>query len=384
MKYLNTALFLMVILIPVNTRAGDAVLYFERGHYWIELTFYGRGGEKVIPAGMTRYDFTIFELDADGGSSFAPSAVKPDSSRGVVILSSGKLRGKRCYRVVFRENRTAHVVFDRICDPFYFEPSDCSPKRFFSRYVAPAFSTSGSIYELSRFSAVHELSEDRTDAEIHIKPRFAFGGWSLKPYLDWDRVTYLNSGTSTGRRMTGLEGSYSKWFNEVRYRLKLDYRHQLITESDPDMRYSHQLTTALSVRLDTFFKDVNSFCRSVFKGVDLGFGYAWYGSNSSEVWGGSDFGNTAAFMKGRLTWTVLYGLQLSYSLTSSFPAGGIDDFNEFHQFRLRFLLRGMLEPPERKSYHPDLVFAYDTGRRFPLFMEEEKITLGFVFDLFPW
>ncbi|MFO7916069.1 MAG: hypothetical protein R6U43_10325 [Candidatus Krumholzibacteriales bacterium] len=384
MKYINVLFFALIILVPLNTMAGDAVLYFERGHYWIELTFYGSGGEKIVPGGLTRHDFTIVELEPERGSSFHPSRVKPDSSRGVVILSSGKLRGKRCYRVIFRENKTGHIVFDRVCDPFYFEPGDCGPGRFFARYIAPAFSSSGNNYELSSFNAVYEMSEDRADTELHIKPRFSFGGWSLKPYLDWDRVTYRNSGTDTGRRLAGLEGSYSKWFNQVRYRFRVDYQYQLITESDPGSRYSQHLKTALSVRLDHFFKGVNSFCRSVFKGVDLGFGYAWYGSNSSEVWGSSEFGNTAAFMEGRLTWTVLYGLQFSYSVISSFPAGGIDNFNEFHQFRLRLLLRGMLEPPERKSYHPDLVFAYDTGRRFPLFLEEEKMTLGFVFDLFPW
>lgn len=387
-RYICAAGFLLlIILLSSVAGATDAVLFFEHGHYWLELTFTDSAGNRIIPAELSTSNFSILDLSPGENPEFSPSRVKPDSSRMVVILSSGKLRGKRCYRVTYRENETDHIVFDRICDPFYFEPDDCRCKRFFARYVAPAFSSSGDVYELSRFSVAHEMSENRTDTEIYIQPEFTFGGWSLNPALEWDRVTYRGSGSYSARRVVRLESSYSKWFRELRYRIRVSYNHQLLSRSAEDdviPRYSHGLTAALSVRLDHFLDGANRFCYSVFRGVDVGFGYTWYGSNNSEVWGGADFGKTTPFMEGRLTWTFLYGLQFSYSVISSFPSDLNDNFEEFHQFRFRLLLRGMLEPPHRRSYHPDLELAYDTGRRFPLFIREEKISLGFVFDMFPW
>ncbi|MBD3179205.1 MAG: hypothetical protein GF417_06215, partial [Candidatus Latescibacteria bacterium] len=304
MKKAASTLLIIVLCIPATVIAGEGVLFFERGHYWIELTFRDGSGGRFIPENLSKANFTIMEQGVEKNSGFIPSRVEPDSSRMVVILSSGRLRGRRCYRVTCRDKLGGHIVFDRICDPFYYRPSGCAPRNFFSSYIAPAFSSSGRTYELSRLSAAYELSENRADTEIYINPRFEVGGWCFQPALEWDRVTYRSAGNSSGRRVAGLEGSYSRWFRELRYRLKVSYHHQLITESVVIPRYSHYLSTALEVRLDHFFDSANSFCYSVFKGVDLGFGYAWYhSSGSEEVWASSDFGNTVPFMEGRITWT---------------------------------------------------------------------------------
>jgi hypothetical protein len=51
---------------------------------------------------------------------------------------------------------------------------------------------------------------------------------------------------------------------------------------------------------------------------------------------------------------------------------------------VRLLLRDALAGPEGRSYHPDLELAVDWGRRLPFFDREERILLGFTFDLYPW
>ena len=56
----------------------------------------------------------------------------------------------------------------------------------------------------------------------------------------------------------------------------------------------------------------------------------------------------------------------------------------FHSVRFRLLLRDVLPAQTGRTYHPDVEFAYDAGKRLPLFAEEEKVSIGFTFELYPW
>ena len=394
MKTTLIFILLFIVISFSNTNAeiapGRGILFFDRGHYWIELTFHKPDGKVYTPENPDPSHFTILNLSNKEMTGFSPSRVKVDYAKNVVILSSGKLKGKMCYRVTYRVDESDHIVFDLICDPFYFKPSDkeCGAKSFFAHHIAPAFSRSGNLYNLNRFSYGYELSENKEISGIDIQPRFKLRGWEFIPALQWDRVTYRSSGkaTSTGRRTFDMELSHSVWIKELRYSLFMSYNHKRFTTAETTSEiptFSQSISVEGIVRLDYFFDNINKFCYSVFKGVDLGFGYSWYNSNDKEVCGKSDFSATP-FLKTRFTWTLFYGLQFSYSLESSFPSSVNDIFEEFHQIRLRLLLRELLPTQRQKSYHPDLEFVFDTGKRPPFFIEERKVSLGFTFDLFPW
>ena len=155
-------------------------------------------------------------------------------------------------------------------------------------------------------------------------------------------------------------------------------------ETGDSVRYAHSIRVTAFARLDNLFDSVNRHCLSVFKGIDLGFGYAWYRSNDEEVWGESELESTTPYAIVRATWTLVYGLQFSYALESYWPSTLNERFEEFHVLRVRLLLRDLLEKEQRKSYHPDLEFSLDDGRRLPLFEREKRVSIGFTFDLFPW
>src|SRR6056297_2544788 len=106
--------------LPAAEKPAKGVLFFDRGHYWIELTFSDSNGQTDTPDNPDPSDFTILDLSSYESIGFTPSKVKIDYDRNTVILSSGKLKGKKCYRVTYRINRSDHIVFDLICDPFYF------------------------------------------------------------------------------------------------------------------------------------------------------------------------------------------------------------------------------------------------------------------------
>lgn len=371
-------------------KPARGVLFFARGHYWIELTFSGSDGQINTPENPDPSDFTILDLSDKKSSGFTPSKVRIDYDKNTVILSSGKLKGKKCYRVTYRINKSDHIVFDLICDPFYFNAAEgkCPCKSFFALHVAPAFSKSGNLYNLNRFSYGYELSENRETSELDIQPRFKIKKWELCPSLQWDKVTYHPAGDPhvSGRRTFDIRLSRSVWVKELRYSLLISYNHKRITsekESGKIPSFSQSFSALGTVRLDYFFDNYNKFCYSVFKGVDLSFGYSWY-ETGGEIGGKSNSGSITPFLKTRFTWTLLYALQFSYSLESSFPSFMNDNFEEFHKIRIRLLLRELLPAQKRKSYHPDLELVFDTGKRSPLFIQEEKASLGFTFDLFPW
>ena len=377
--------------VPVT---GEGALFFDRGHYWIELAFYDSEGKNVLPHAVETSQFTVQNL-AVPDRTFKPSRVElleRDGGGGVVILSSGRLKGVACYRVTFRSNADTEMTIDSICDPFHFVPGEevCASKSFFRRYIASAFSRSGDIYNLNQFRYEYDLSAEKTFSNLSIQPCFNVSGWEIEPAFEQRRTVYYTADLGkvpVNRRALGVTLSKSSWVKEIRVSLSAEYHHERSILSPGDMDstvYAQSAKVGFSVRLDNFFDSVNRYCFSVFKGMDLGFGYAWYQSNDEEVWGSSDFESMTPYLAGRVTWTFIYGFQLSYLLESYWPSSLHDRFEEFHSLRFRLLLRDVLQKEPRKPYHPDLELAFDEGRRLPLFEREKKVSIGFTFDLFPW
>ncbi len=374
------------------TGSADGVLYFDRGHYWIELTL---GGLEGSLDEQTVSDPSRFEIRAiDGGSPFKPYRVElleHEPGKTVLVLSSGKLKGRRCYSVIFRLPEGDEVAVDSICDPFLSEPRSrfCAEREFFRKYIASAFSRSGSMYNLNRFDYGYDFSAERSTSHLAVQPCFEFRGWAFEPGFEYGSVTYLTGGSGSSnalRQTVAVKLSKSGWAGKLGLSVEAGYEHERSSPSDggESVQYSHSVTFGGRVRLDNLFDHLNSYCTSVFKGVDLGLGYAWYESNDEEVWADSGFERTTPYLMTRFTWTFLYGFQLSYSLESYWPTSHGENFEEFHSIRLRLLLRDVLDKPGGKRYHPDLELSYDRGRKLPLLEDEKKVMIKFTFDLYPW
>jgi len=365
----------------------EGILYFDRGHYWLEVRFAGLEGGPPD-------DRKLFRIVDSSGSPFAPSRVEIlewEREGGVLILSSGRLKGRTCYRI-FLDTERGTIESGPVCDPFHRPPggSECAAKGFFRRHIAPAFSKSGESYRLNRFSYGYDLSLERSSSALVISPLFEIRGWSMEPSFEYRETAYLDGDSDdlpVMERSAGLELSRSGWAGGLGLELSASYAHERIllrTEAGDSVEYAHSVRIETRVRLDNLFDSVNRHCLSVFKGVDIGFGYAWYRTNDEEVWGSGDLESTTPITTVRATWTLLYGLQFSYSLESYWPSTLNERFEEFHAVRVRLLLRDLLERERWRSYHPDLEFSFDTGRRLPLFEREKRISIGFTFDLFPW
>jgi hypothetical protein len=368
---------------------ADGILYFDRGHYWIEITLQGRI-DALPPIAAA-----LFEIVESNDSSFRPSRVEIlewTSGRGVLLLSSGRFKGGRCYRVLLKTGPSETLGTDPICDPFYHDPREtgCSSKRIFSRYVARAFGRSGEVYRLNRFSYDYEFGTDRSQSNLAVSPCFDLSGWGIEPSFEQRETVFEDGGAGempVSTRALGMGVSKSTWAGDLGLKLACSYRHErsLLHEVGGDsVIYAHSAKVGATVRLDNLFDGINRYCVSVFKGIDLGFGYAWYLSNDEEVWGEEELESTTPFMIVRATWTLFYGFQFSYALESYWPSTLNDRFEEFQSVRVRLLLRDVLEKERRKPYHPDLEFSFDEGKRLPLFQREKRISVGFTFDLFPW
>lgn len=389
---------MMLLCLAGRARASaggiEGVLFYDRGHFWIELSFRDGGARAEAPPEPEPADFTIVNLRA-GSRPFRPSGVEIvglADGGSVIVLKSSKFKPRSCYRITYRAGDGTDLVAASVCDPFSAVPGsrECSSKGFFRRYIAPAFSRSGECYNLNRFKFEYDLSAEESSSDIVIQPRFEAGGLTIEPSLEHRETTYDlggSRGTRAAEREFALTLERLSWVGELGFLFSGGYRHErasLQSGSADSTVYSHSLVVEGYVRLDNLFDSVNRYCISVFKGVDVGFGYAWYASNNEEIWGTTDFDRITPFLKARMTWTLLYGFQFSYSLESYWPSSLGDRFEEFHSLRLRLLLRDVLAGYARRHYHPDLEIALDTGRRLPLFEEEEKVSVGFTFDLFPW
>ncbi len=396
MKRAIAAVFFLILTSAVCRAqiSAEGALFFERGHYWIELSFRSEEGRDTLPRDLAPAAFEIAKL-GDDPERFKPSRIEVVSFEGGgsgVILSSSRLKGRACYRVTVKSTTFEPVVIDSICDPFCSAPgaNECEGKAFFRMHIAAAFRKDGEGYDANRFKYEYDFSDERSSSSLLIEPRFKTHGVAFEPSFDQSAVTYAlgrDGRTSADKRSFGFGASKAAWAKDLRFGISGAYRHDrsvLRRASGDSTRYAQSLVVEGRIRFDNLFDAVNRHCLSVFKGVDLGFGYAWYQSDDREVWGGSDFERTTPFMNTRATWTFLYGFQLSYSLQSFWPTSMRDAFTEFHSVRFRLLLRDVLPAQTAKPYHPDIEFAYDTGKRLPLFEQEEKLSIGFTFGLYPW
>ncbi len=388
---------LFIILLTGSALQGAepevwGTIYFDRGHYWIELTIERMGGGSPPPALLDKKNFEIIRI---GDEAFRPSRVEVidwEMGEGVLLLSSGKLKGRACYSVAVELDSALTISAEPFCDPFLYEPGaeECATKSFFRRYVAPAFGRSGDGYGLNRFKYEYELHDGESKTALTLQPSFEIGDWGIELSFDQHETRYETmSGdrSPTSKRTVGLEISRSGWAGLLGARFSGSYRHERarVQAADGDSTLFGQDIRILALaRLDNLLDTVNRHCVSVFKGVDMGFGYAWYASSDEEVWGEGGIDSTTPLLLLRFTWTFLYGLQFSYALESAFPSELGERFEEFHTVKFRLLLRDLLEREERRPYHPDLEFVYESGRNLPLFEYERRITVGFTFDLFPW
>ena len=376
------------------------VFYYEHGHYYIELTFYDSEGVGIVPSKLEKSNFELVRLGEEGEEPFHPSRVRIRSYRdqaSVVVLTSGRLKRGHCYRVVYRPPGAAAVAADSICDPFHFVAgeAECGPRDFYRKYIAAAFRRSGpdgdtTYYDLNQLKFEYDFTAEKATGYLLIEPRFRFGGWKIDPVFEYSSVSYETAGagyTPGSIRRAGISVAGSGWWSGLRFSLTAGYDHErstLSSEAGRESFYGQSFLVGGFVRLDNLFDPVNRYCLSVFKGVDLGCGYAWYDSNDEEVWGSSDFKQSTPLASARGTWTFLYGFQLSYWLTSSWPSSRGNKPVLFHSLRFRLLMRDIFPGSSGSIYHPDLEFSWDKGERLPFFVREEKISLGFTFDLYPW
>ena len=377
---------LLMMLVPFSVDAGlrftgESAVFFERGHYWIELGL-SSVADTFESGDLGRHDFVI--TDETTGESFNPSRVEIVSggeSGRFIVLSSGKLKGKRCYRVLYGSGASGRE-FGPVCDPSGKEPSpvDGGAAGFFREYVAPAFSAYGEEYRLNRLSVGYDFTSSKGSTDIAIEPVFGGGWFSVLPFFHHDGTTYTSGSVerTISRMRTGIDAAVRGWTGPVRLSFEGGYIW------DRESSYYGSIRTASSgrgvgiIRLDNLFDPVNRHAVSVFKGIDVGAGYAWYDSTEAEV-GLSDGG---PLLTARITWTLAASLQLSYGVEACYPES--DAWQYWHSARVRLLLREALAKPKGRSYHPDLELAVDWGSRLPFFDREERIMLGFTFDLYPW
>jgi hypothetical protein len=370
----------------------EGALYYERGHYWIELAFRDAAGRDAIPADLSIARFEITRL-GERPAAFQPSraeALRDAAGGGIVVLTSAKLEGRACYRVTYRAEGMEPASVDSICDPFAPPPEagECGGKTFFRNWIAPAFRRDGDPYRLNEFAYEYDFSGERPSGSFAIEPSFKLVGFSLAPSFEQRTVVYAvprRGKTATSTRSAGVSLASAVWAGDLRLGLSVTHRYDRSTlqfaSADSIVR-SRSLSLEGTVRFDNLFDRINRHCLSVFKGVDLGFGCAWY-----RTGGGGDVGpldRTAPFASIRATWTVLSGFQLSYLEQSSWPDDVSRGAVAFRSARFRLLLRDILEAQSGRAYHPDVELVYDWGTRLPDFVREEKLSIGFTFELYPW
>jgi len=382
---------------------AEGAFFYDRGHYWIELAFRDAAGRDTIPPDLAVRRFEIRKPGELSGS-FAPSKVEVvsrDKGGPVVILASGRLEGRSCYLVKYTPPDAAPVVVDSICDPFFTPPrkGECGARTFFRNYVAPAFQKEGDAYNLNQLKYEYDFSDDKSATSVALEPRFKIGGLDVEPLFEQSRVVYRleHAGkTPTEKRSFGISAAASGWVAALRLGLAMSYRDDRLAlglAAGDSVVPTEALAVEGRVRFDNLFDRANRYCVSVFKGVDVVVGQAWYrtGEYRPAPSRGDEFPNytprwnrRAPYVNLRGTWTFLYGFQLSYSLQTFWPSVLANGPTSFQSVRFRLLLRDVLPAQEGRAYHPDVELAYDTGKRLPLFEKEEKISIGFTFGLYPW
>ncbi|RLC09569.1 MAG: hypothetical protein DRI24_21555 [Deltaproteobacteria bacterium] len=376
---------LLMLLVPVSVDAGpgftgECAVFFERGHYWIELGL-SSAADTFESSELGRRDFVI--TDGATGESFNPSRVEIVSggeSGRFVVLSSGKIKGKRCYTVLYGKDPSV-IEFGPVCDPSGKEPSPVGggAAGFFRDHIAPAFSAYGEEYRFNRLSVGYDFTSSKGSTDIAIEPVFGRGRFSVIPFFTHDGTTYKSGSVerATSRMRAGIDAAVRGWTGPVRLSFEGGYTYDRESSYYGSIRTASSARGAGTVRLDNLFDPVNRHAVSVFKGIDVGAGYAWYDSTEA----GGKLSEGGPLLIARITWTLAASLQLSYGVEACYPG---DDWYYWHRARVRLLLREALSKPKGRSYHPDLELAIDWGSRLPFFEREERILLGFTFDLYPW
>jgi hypothetical protein len=361
--------------------SGESAVFFERGHYWIELGLSSEA-DTFESVDIGRSDFVI--IDQVTGESFNPARVETVSGGGsdrFIVLSSGKLKGKRCYTVTYGSGASGRE-FGPVCDPVGKEPTpvDGGAAGFFRDFIAPAFSAYGEEYRFNKLSAGYDFTSSKGSTDIAIEPVFGRGRFSVIPFFTYDGTTYTSGSVerTVSRMRAGIDAAVRGWTGPVRLSFEGGYMYDRESPYYGSIRTASSVRGAGLVRLDNLFDPVNRHAVSVFKGIDVGAGYAWY--DSTEADGGLSDGGP--LLIARVTWTLAASVQLSYGVEACYPES--DAWQYWQSARVRLLLREALVRPKGRSYHPDLELAIDWGRRLPFFDREERILLGFTFDLYPW
>ncbi|MCK4549126.1 MAG: hypothetical protein KAU49_03115, partial [Candidatus Krumholzibacteria bacterium] len=338
---------------------GECAVFFERGHYWVELGL-SSAADTFESSELSRRDFVI--TDGATGQSFNPSRVEIVSggeSGRFVVLSSGKLKGKRCYRVLYGRGASAKE-FGPVCDPAGKEPSpvDGGAAEFFRDHVAPAFSAYGEEYRFNRLSVGYDFTSSRGSTDIAVEPVFGRGRFSVIPFFTHDGTTYTSGSVerTTSRLRTGIDAVVRGWTGPVRLSFEGGYTYDRESPYYGSIRTASSARGAGTVRLDNLFDRINRHAVSVFKGIDVGAGYAWYDSTEA----GGKLPDGGPLLIARITWTLAASLQLSYGMEACYP--GSEEWQYWHRARVRLLLRNALAKPRGRSYHPDLELAVDWGR----------------------
>lgn len=366
-------------------------LFYDRGHYWIEVAFRDAQGRDTLPPGLAASRFEICGVGEDS-VCFAPSRIEVlRSSCGTpgVLLVSARIEGRRCYTVFFWSPDGSLRISCAACDPFAAESGGyrCAARDFFSKYVASAFAHRGDCYKLSRLFFQYESKGSRSAVDFVLEPEVAAGPWSFGALISEESLSRIgqdNKSSWLSRRNVALGIKASSWISGLRFSGSLELISNCsIFESDGAgvSILSKFIELEFRVRFDNLFDAVNISCNSVFEGVEAAFGYDWLIEDDSSR--GSFFRGPLPFATIKATWTFLYGFRVSYLLLSLLPASKNDDFIFFRSLRFRLLLRDIFEAYPGKAWHPDLELAWDKGKRAPILEEEERLSIGFNFDLYP-
>lgn len=370
---------------------AEAVFYYDRGHYWIEVAFLTQEGRDSIPADIAASRFTIAGAGGEGGA-FHPSRAETasDGARRYVLLSSSRLEGRACYRLIYAPAAGETVAVDSICDPFAgTDASETRPGGRWRRAVAGLFARGEDPWRLNSLSFEHELSLGRSSMRLAVEPRLRARGWRVEGALRLGESSAALSGGSmahAGRQDLSLGVSKAGWSHRMRFAAAAACRLERAAwegAAGDSSLASWSAALEWRVRLDDLLDAAGVSPWGVLKGVELAFGYELHGRAGEGETGRSGFERIAPFSSARATWTVLDALQLSYSIESHWPDALGESPAAFRCLRARLLLRDEVERPPGKAYHPDVELAWDAGRRPPLFRREERVSLGFAFDLYP-
>ena len=385
--------FARAAVAPGGDLAAGGAVYYERGHYWIEIAFRDGAGRDTIPPDLAPSRFEITRVGDDSG--FKPTrieSVRRSGSSPCVILSTSRIEGRACYRVVFTPLRGPSVAVDSICDPFALEAGagEWGSKTFFRKYVASAFRMDGEESGLSQLAYGYDFSNERAAARLRLAPRVRARGWTGEASVKRDETSYTPaSGGRTAAVRASLSASLSRavWASDLRCAIAAAYgadRTVLERAAGDSTVRSRSASIEGRVRFDNLLDPANRFPASVFAGVEAAFGYVWYRAEGEGPRGGRRSERLAPFAGLRASWTFLYGFRLSYSLKSFWPASGGETFAAFHSARMRILLGDVLARQSERAYHPDVEIVWESGSRPPLLEREERISIGFIYDLYPW